>query len=311
MKKSIYRFILINICLVSLILLFISFYMVKTVDNSSVKKIVDDTFNNIVSEIDSSNMELKGILEQVNEDNIAKAKALALIINHTSTTYMEPEALEEIRVGLFVDEILITDDKGIVIAGTSPYLGQDFSSDDNYKEFLPAIEDKSFSKVVNTFKGDKLIQHVAVSRVDSPGIIYIEVEADSLIDTVRLSGISTIVSNQYIMKKGKLSIIDKETWNYVSHTETEKINTNSQIPKDKMKDLSTTGKGSFKLKTQDKKYLIFYREYEDYVITAQISVKEVYLRRNYTMVSMIISISLIILTVMLSIRKKLIDIKLD
>ena len=56
-------------------------------------------------------MELKGILNQVSEDNIAKAKALALIINHTSNTYMEPEALEEIRVGLFVDEILITDEK--------------------------------------------------------------------------------------------------------------------------------------------------------------------------------------------------------
>lgn len=311
MKKSFYRFILTNICIVSLILLFISFYMVKTVDNSSVKKTVDDTFNNIISEIDSSNMELKGILNQVSEDNIAKAKALALIINHTSNTYMEPEALEEIRVGLFVDEILITDEKGIVIAGTSPYLGQNFNTDENYKEFLPAIEDKSFAKVVNTFSGDRLIQHIAVSRIDSPGIIYIEVAADSLKDTVRLSGISTIINNQYIMKKGKLSIIDKETWTYVSHTDQEKINTASQIPKDKMKKLSTTGKGSFKLKIEDKKYLIYYREYDKYIITAQISVKEVYLRRNYTIVSMLISVFLITLTVMLSIRKKLIDIKLD
>ena len=311
MKKSVYRFILINICIVSAILIFLSYYMITTVDTSSASNVVKSTLNNVEAKIDANNNEYKKILEQISDDNIAKAKSLSLIMNNNSKVFNDYEDIEEMRVALQVDEILIVDKTGVVIAGTAPFIGQKFSDDDLYKQFIPAINDKSFVKVVNTFTDYQLTMHTAVARLDAPGIIYISSTPDSIKDTVRLSGISTTVNNQYIMKNGELAIIDIKSWDYLSHTDPMKSSIACQIDKKNFKNLNSTGKGYFKQNINDKTIYNYYRVYDNYVLLAQIDSKEIYLRRNYTTVGVIISIVLIALTAMLSIRKKMIDMKID
>ena len=311
MKKSVYRFILINICIVSVILIFLSYYMIKTVDNSSVKDSVKSTFNNVEAKIDANNNEYKGILEQVSDDNVAKAKSLSLMLNTNSNAFNDSETIEEMRVALQVDEILITNKNGIVIAGTAPYTGQNFSDDKFYRQFLPALNDKSFVKVVNTSTENNLTIHTAVSRLDQQGVIYISSTPDSIKDAVRLSGISTTVNNQYFMKNGNLAIINKKDWEYISHTDPMKSSIACQINKKNFKNLDTTGQGSFKQKINDKTVFNYYREYDNYVLLAQIDSNEIYLRRNYTTVGVIITLFAISLTAVLSIRKKMIDMKID
>ena len=311
MKKSVYRFILINICIVSVILIFLSYYMIKTVDNSSVKDSVKSTFNNVEAKIDANNNEYKGILEQVSDDNVAKAKSLSLMLNTNSNAFNDSETIEEMRVALQVDEILITNKNGIVIAGTAPYTGQNFSDDKFYRQFLPALNDKSFVKVVNTSTENNLTIHTAVSRLDQQGVIYISSTPDSIKDAVRLSGISTTVNNQYFMKNGNLAIINKKDWEYISHTDPMKSSIACQINKKNFKNLDTTGQGSFKQKINDKTVFNYYREYDNYVLLAQIDSNEIYLRRNYTTVGVIITLFAISLTDVLSIRKKMIDMKID
>ncbi len=311
MKKSVYRFILINICIVSVILIFLSYYMIKTVDTSSVKDSVKSTFNNVEAKIDANNNEYKGILEQVSDDNVAKAKALSLMLNNNSNAFNDSETIEEMRVALQVEEILITNKNGVVIAGTAPYTGQNFSDDKFYRQFLPALNDKSFVKVVNTSTDNNLTIHTAVSRLDQQGVIYISSTPDSIKDAVRLSGISTTVNNQYFMKNGNLAIINKKDWEYISHTDPMKSSIACQINKNNFKNLDTTGQGSFKQKINDKTVFNYYREYDNYVLLAQIDSDEIYLRRNYTTVGVIITLILISLTAVLSIRKKMIDMKID
>ncbi len=311
MKKSVYRFILINICIVSAILISLSYYMIKTVDNSSVKDTVKSTFNNVEAKIDANNNEYKGILEQVSDDNVAKAKSMSLILNNNSNAFNDSDTIEEMRVALQVEEILITNKNGIVIAGTAPYTGQNFSDDKFYRQFIPALNDKSFVKVVNTSTDNDLTIHTAVSRLDQQGIIYISSTPDSIKDAVRLSGISTTVNNQYFIKNGELAIINKENWEYISHTDPMKSSIACQIDKRLFKNLDKSGQGSFKQKINDKTVFNYYREYDNYVLLAQIDSKEIYLRRNYTTVGVIITLVVISLTAMLSIRKKMIDMKID
>ncbi len=311
MKKSVYRFILINISIVSAILISLSYYMIKTVDNSSVKDTVKSTFNNVEAKIDANNNEYKGILEQVSDDNVAKAKSMSLILNNNSNAFNDSEYIEEMRVALQVEEILITNKNGIVIAGTAPYTGQNFSDDKFYRQFIPALNDKSFVKVVNTSTENNLTIHTAVSRLDQQGIIYISSTPDSIKDAVRLSGISTTVNNQYFIKNGELAIINKENWEYISHTDPMKSSIACQIDKRLFKNLDKSGQGSFKQKINNKTIYNYYREYDNYVLLAQIDSKEIYLRRNYTTVGVIITLVVISLTAMLSIRKKMIDMKID
>ncbi len=311
MKKSVYRFILINISIVSAILISLSYYMIKTVDNSSVKDTVKSTFNNVEAKIDANNNEYKGILEQVSDDNVAKAKSMSLILNNNSNAFNDSEYIEEMRVALQVEEILITNKNGIVIAGTAPYTGQNFSDDKFYRQFIPALNDKSFVKVVNTSTDNDLTIHTAVSRLDQQGIIYISSTPDSIKDAVRLSGISTTVNNQYFIKNGELAIINKENWEYISHTDPMKSSIACQIDKRLFKNLDKSGQGSFKQKINNKTIYNYYREYDNYVLLAQIDSKEIYLRRNYTTVGVIITLVVISLTAMLSIRKKIIDMKID
>ncbi len=311
MKKSLYRFVLINICIVSAFLIFLSYYMIKTVDNSSVKNTVKLTFNNVEAKIDANNNEYKGILEQVSDDNVAKAKSLSLMLNNNSNAFNDSETIEEMRVALQIEEILITNKNGVVIAGTAPYTGQNFSDDKFFRQFVPALNDKSFVKVVNTSTDNNLTLHTAVSRLDQQGIIYTSSIPDSIKDVVRLSGISTTVNNQYFMKNGKLAIINKENWEYVSHTDPMKSSIACQIDKNNFKNLNTTGQGSFKQKINDNTIYNYYREYDNYVLLAQIDSNEIYLRRNFTTVGVIITLFLISLTSMLSIRKKMMDMKID
>lgn len=311
MKKSVYRFILINISIVSAILISLSYYMIKTVDNSSVKDTVKSTFNNVEAKIDANNNEYKGILEQVSDDNVAKAKSMSLILNNNSNAFNDSDTIEEMRVALQVEEILITNENGIVIAGTAPYTGQNFSDDKFYRQFIPALNDKSFVKVVNTSTENNLTIHTAVSRLDQQGIIYISSTPDSIKDAVRLSGISTTVNNQYFIKNGELAIINKENWEYISHTDPMKSSIACQIDKRLFKNLDKSGQGSFKQKINNKTIYNYYREYDNYVLLAQIDSKEIYLRRNYTTVGVIITLVVISLTAMLSIRKKMIDMKID
>lgn len=311
MKKSIYRFLIINIIIFALIIINLSFYMIGIIEKSSVLKLVNDRFLTLEKSIDNSNEEIETILAQVSQDNIAKAKAFAIILNQSPKSYLDNEAIEEIRVALSADEILITDEKGIVIAGTSPYIGQDFHDSDINKQFLSAIEDRNFSKATNIQKNGAISQIAAVARLDKPGIIVLESTTKYFTQTVKLAGMSTVASGFTILKEGTFSILNSDSWGYVSHTNEEFIGKSFQIPKEKLINLETTGSGYFKNKFLGKSSYIFYKEYNENILIAVVPFSEVYIRRNYVFFSLIIALPILSLIMILSVRKKLIDINLE
>ncbi len=308
MKKKIFIFILINFAVTSIILLFLSFYMIRIVDNSNIKKTVNDKFDSIEKEIEKNQTEFDNILAQVSDDNLAKARAVAIILNQSGETYLANESIEELRVVLDVEEILITDEKGIVFSGTSPYIGQNFNSNDIYKQFLPAINNKSFFKIVNDVQTNTLVQNIGVARLDKPGVIYIKASNYYLENSIKQFGISSVVRNHNVLKSGSLSIINKEKWEYVSHTDSKMVGTTVQIPKDKFKNLEDSGKGDFKISMQGKNMYTFYREYKDYVIMAQVNTNEVFSRRNYVTISILITLLIIGVIFLLALRDRLLNV---
>lgn len=307
MKKSFLRFVIINIVIFAAILVNLAFYMLGIIERESVTKLVDKRFQTLQGSIDESNEEIEKILSQVSNDNIAKAKALAIILNQSPGAYLDNEAIEEIRIALNVDEIMITNSSGIVVAGTSPYIRQDFHNSEVEKQFLPAITDKNFAKTVNVNNKDSFSQLAATSRLDEAGIIVIEASDEYFSRALTLAGISNVASGFSILKNGRAAIVSKDSWEYVSHTNEELIGTPVQIPQEKFKNLNTTGKGRFKYNLMGKKSYVFYQEYKGNILVADIPLSEVYLRRNYVLVSMLISLSILSLIVVLAVRKKLID----
>jgi len=312
MKKSIFKFILANIFIFSLVAIALAYYMVGVVDRASVRTLVEKRFSTLEKAIDDSNMEIETILSQIGEETVVKAKAFAIVLNQSPRIYIDNEALEEIRVALSADEIIITDKNGIVIAGTSPYIGQNLM-DSEIKDYFTAenFTEGNFSTTVNIQKNGKISQFAGVSRLDDKGIIVIESVNKYLLQTIKLAGISSATSGFSLFKKDHASIINKSSWQYVSHTNDEFIGQGVQIPQTYFKNLDTTGTGRFKLKIQGVSSFVYYKAYKDNIITVDIDLKEVYFRRNYVVVSLLIVLPIFALIVVLALRKKLIDIHLE
>lgn len=311
MRKSFYKYLIINMAVISAIVLLLSFYMISVVDNSSVRKSANKNFETIQKEIDSKQTEFDNILAQISDDNTAKAKAIAILLNQSPVTYFEPESLEELRVALNIEEILITDKDGIVVSGTAPYIGQNFNNNDIQKQFIPGLTDKSYSHVINDIKDGSIKQYVGVARIDTNGIVYIQANAYYLESAVNISGISTIAKNHIFLRSGEFSIINKQNWQYVSHTNESLTGKPVQISKSKFKNIDKPDGGSFKLNYQGNKILVFYRTYKDHVITAQIKTSDVYSRRNYVTVGIFLALGISAMTAFLAVRKKLIDYDLN
>jgi len=311
MRKSVYKFILIMFIAFSLIVINLAFYMIGIIDMSSMSKLVDKRFATVQKSIDNSNNEIDSIIAQVSEDNLIKAKAISIMMNQSPKAYLDSEELEETRIALSVDEISITDEKGIVIAGTSPYLGQDFHNSDIEKQFLSAIDNKSYTNVVNIKTDGIASQYAGVARLDKPGVILIKATSNYLTQAIKLVGISNVTSGLSTLKKGNLAIINKNSWEYVSHTDETNIGKTVQIAKTQFKTIKATEKGKFKMKIQGVSSYVYYKNYNENIILADIPLSEVYTRRNYVVVSLIIALPILCLIAILAIRKKMIDYKLE
>ena len=94
--------------------------------------------DDVTQKLETNDAELEELTTQLGSDYIAKADAFAEMIALDPTIIEDSAKLSEIAGMLDVDELHVTDDKGIIQWGTVPdYFGFDFASSDQAKEFMP------------------------------------------------------------------------------------------------------------------------------------------------------------------------------
>ncbi len=303
MRKSPYFFVITSFILSSAIIISLVYYSFGVVERASMNKIMDVRLDRITEDIEENNTELEAFISQITADNESRAKALAFMILQNPSILKDNETLEEVRVALGVDDINITDQSGSVIAGTSAYTGDIFSSELYIVDFLPAIKNKSFSKTITEDVYGTKRFYTGVARLDKSGIVQITSTPLTLKRIITYSDISTVTQENQLMKKGCLAVIDMASYKYISHTDSKYVSTGVQIPKFNFE----AEKGNFASTLNGKKATVRYRHYgDDKVVLAIVPNNEIYSVRNVTVKTLCVVLTLILVVTVLSVRQAVI-----
>ena len=311
MNRKIYKYLVVTLSITCILLGLVSSYILKIADNADARERSFRVITQIEDLMDEKQEELQDVLTQINKDNLAKAKAIALILNQSQNSFQNPESLESLRIAMEVEEIIITNKDGIVINATTPFVGDNLFLDLKYQPFKEAVNSKTFTLVQNDIVNSEIRQYIGVSRLEEDGLVYVETISKHLGNVIRLSGVSTLCENKTVMTDGNAYIIDKNQWIYVSHTNMTNVGEFFQIPKEKYKNLDTSGEGLFTTKIKGEKNKVYYRVKDDYVICTMIPTDSIYKISTFATVAVVISILLTSFVAILAIRKKLIDYKIN
>lgn len=307
MKKSaIYKFVLLSMASICTLLVIIAYYSSGIIEFSSVANIAEERISVVALAVEKSKAEIANLSSQFRDDNISKAKSLSYMIANSKNDIFDNETIEEIRNALGLEEILLTDAEGIVITGTSAFLGHKFADNEIYSKFLPILTNRSRTITINIEADGKILQYAGVSRIDEKGIVLIKSSANFLAKAIKHSDISAIIAGYPILKRGCTAIIDKESWTFISHTDQKYHSQAVQIPISDFKKLGTDEMGSIKTVFGNRRSYIFYREYNENIIAVIIPTSEVFSRRNYIVTAITVTSFLMCLTAVLSMRTMLI-----
>lgn len=310
MSKRIYRYILTVMVITCVLLCSLCYYVLRVADNADARTLAYKKLDEMSWGIDTKQKELDAFLSQTNNDNIAKAKAIALILSQSKEMFSTPEDLEGIRIAMDISELVITDKDGKAQNATTAFAQNDLSDAEKFSPFMGAVNSKSFSKAVNTIENNKIKQCIGVSRLDKDGLIYIETYSDNLSKVIELSGISTVCKNETVLGNGVAFILDKDNWTYQSHTEESNISEFCQYP-EPLFNKTNGDKGFFTTTVQSRKMRVYYKKKDNYMLVVSIPFRSVFRISRFASISVGVCIVIASLIFILSVRKKLIDFKIE
>lgn len=309
MKKKILLNVTIYMSVGSVILCLLAYYIFGIVDNADAASLVSDTFISLKNQIEISQDEVDNMIKQFGEDNIAKAKALSIIIYQNKNSLYSGEALEEVRVALNADEILVTDSDGDIVTSTTPFSDFNIESHIVFKEFAPGLTDRSFTKIYNMIQNDKVTQYVCCSRFDTNGIVIMKTNTKYISKSLQYAGISNVISGQSLVSSGDIFIINSDEWKYLSHTDNSKIGEIVQLDKDNFKLTEDSVIRKFPVTVNGYNCELYYQNYQGNLICITLPKSKIYIRRNYVCGSIIVAMVVIIIIGFLALRNKLIHYK--
>ncbi len=162
---------------------------------------------------------LRAVTELTSAMALSKARAFSRLVELSPKILLSPEELEATRVLLDVDELHISDARGILVASIpKEYEGYNMAHAEQSAAFLPALTDPSFSLVQEPRpKGfnEEMFQYAGVARRDSSGIVQIGYHPRRLLEATQLADIRNLASSFRIGNNGSIMIFrDHEIVSY-------------------------------------------------------------------------------------------------
>ncbi len=153
---------------------------------------------------------LRRVTELTSTMALGKARALARLVELSPAMLSSPDDLESTRLLLDVDELHVSDARGILIASIPrAYEGYDMAGAAQSAAFLPALTDPAFALVQDPQpKGidHQLFQYAGVARRDAPGIVQIGYHPRRLLEAAKLADIRGIAAGFRIGNHGSIMI---------------------------------------------------------------------------------------------------------
>ena len=190
---------------------------VRTSDRESMRIGMEDVANRVRR----TEANLARTVELNNRSAIAKAHALALLIAQDPTLVNDHERFIALRKPLDVEEIHVSDEKGILIQSyPETSLGLDMNSAEQPRPFMAALTNKTFELVQEPQTNQivfKVFQYAGVARVDKPGIVQIGYSASRVAEARRLADVNAIATSTRVGRGGIVTISPNDGHELPSH----------------------------------------------------------------------------------------------
>ena len=223
---------------------------------------------------------LKRISEMTSAMALIKARAFAGFIEQSPELLTSREKLQEIRRMLDVDELHVSDQKGILIASVpEEYHGYDMASAAQSAAFLPAISDPSFELVQEPQRkgsDSEMFQYAGVARIDQPGIVQIGYHPRRLMEAAQLADIRNIAAGFRIGPLG--AIIICQNHQILSYGGANLSKTDLIAARINQENL--LNQKIFRTHVGNQEFLGVAEKFRDYWIVGILPTNEMYLRRN-------------------------------
>ena len=259
MKYIFQKWLFLLVVLAFLITFAASWHLHSYLAELSAVDMLESTLTGVCRKIGVTEHNLNAVTHLSDSAALAKTHAFALLIASDPSILNDPEKLDAIRKKLDVDELHVSDEKGILMWSVSfnkalNYRGYDMNSQAQSAAFMPALTDKNFELVQSPQQSGSfkiLFQYAGVARIDKPGIVQIGYRPERIMEAQHLADIQQIAKETRIGTNGILSITE-----------------NANYPADYRKVFRT---GSS---------LLLSLAYDKYLLTAELPEEEMYVSRD-------------------------------
>jgi methyl-accepting chemotaxis protein len=281
----------------------VSFYFTGQLIESNMSQLAQSKLDEIQNIIFTKRAEVSVKSREYNKEYLEKAKILANVIKQNPGIVTKTSALFDIAISLGIDEINITDEKGIVRWGTiASNYGMDFNTEESMKPFAAALANPEFElaqdPAVRTID-NALFQYAGVARKDKPGIIQIGVAPWKLLKDLKDSDISSISKDSTFGASGIVILVNKDSDVIVSHRSAS-IQGKKAAEFDWGKKIREGEEGNFKYTMDGTEYFMKYQLSGENIVCATVPVKEFTSGlASLLRVTVIISIAALILCILI------------
>lgn len=304
MKKNLTKRIL-GACIAALIFMMTVLFVVQTsVMKSTAQNMAEIRIADVIEKLAANELDTAELTEQLNSDYIAKADAFAEMIKLDTSILNDSKRLSEIAAMLDVDELHVTDEKGVIYWGTVPeYYGFDFNSSDQTREFLPILKDSSVKIAQepqpNGASG-KLFQYISVARKDSTGIVQVGNTPERLQRQIEKNNIDNVLDSFTVGSTGYVIAISKSDGLIAAHPNKELIGVTAADAGISEKLLG--GANGIFCKINGENLYCVTGENDGYILIAAMPQDEVYSSRTMLMLIFVVSIAVMLVIVIMLIN---------
>jgi len=266
-----------------LILIFLSvttttvfaYYQQYRIINRLMKSVGETALEEISTQINNSENMIEILTQSLKNNYLRITRTLAKVIE-ADPSLIETNKMIDLANFMKVDEIHITDEKGVLSWGNIPgFYGFDFNETDQTRPFIPMLKDKTFELAQDpTERGiDKtLFQYISVPRIDKTGIIQIGTRPMELEQLVKSSEINTVIKDIKVGQNGFGFITDLKG-TIIAHINDELLGENISIFGIPQSSLNSEI-GNFNITIDNESYNTFYKKTADKIIFANVLAEE-------------------------------------
>jgi methyl-accepting chemotaxis protein len=192
-----------------------SFFFLFTINKGHLRENAQSQMTLIQERITLNQQQIDDLTQTYNETSIAKARAFAEIVAQNPSIIESTSEMERIAKLLMVDEVHVTDDKGVLWWGNIPsYYGFDFGTSEQTAPFMAILDDPSLEMAQEAQPNGatgKLFQYTSIARADEKGIIQVGMSPSALEEFLANAAIPNVVKDYTIDTAGFTFAVESAT----------------------------------------------------------------------------------------------------